>query len=271
MKLLFSHKKNSHIAQTKIFTWFRFCFNIAIPFVIVFGTLYALSLLGEFPILEYSEKDIRTTALATLITLSRLMMSYSIALLVSLPLAIFAEKSSLTKKFLLPMYDIAQSVPVLIFFPFIALLFIKLGMAEGAAIFILTIAMLWKLVFSIIFGMDSIPKEIKYTAKMYKITGLTYISNIVIPAIFPQLITGSMLAFAEGWNFIIVAESLHIYIGRNSAVNNDLFGVGALLASSAGKENVLFVYSLIAIVSMVIVLNITVWQKLLSYAEKYKF
>ena len=92
-----------------------------------------------------------------------------------------------------------------------------------------------------------------------------------MPAIIPQLTIGSILAFADGWNFIIVAEVLHTYLPKGT-LSDDLFGVGSIMVMSAsGDDRILFVYSLIAIVTMVVVLNLSIWQKLLSYAEKYKF
>lgn len=267
----FLNKKKSYRSNIKISSRFRFYINILIPALIVFCTLYSLSLLGELPSLEYSEKDINMVVLATLVTLSRLIMAYIFAVIVAIFLALLVEKNNFTKRFLLPIYDIAQSVPILIFFPFIILIFVKIGFTEGAAIFILFISMLWNIVFSIIGGINSLPDEVKYTAKMYNIKGLNYLTKILIPAIMPQLTVGSILAFADGWNFIIVAEVLHTYL-PNRLITDDLFGIGSILVKSANQEDsVLFVYSLIAIVSLVVVLNLTVWQKLLSYAEKFKF
>ena len=106
---------------------------------------------------------------------------------------------------------------------------------------------------------------------MYNISGFNYLTKILIPSIVPQLITGSIFAFAAGWNFIIAAEVLHTYI-LNGTTGNDLFGVGSLLVQSVSQQQTtIFVYSLITVVSVVVVLNLSVWQKLLSYAEKFKF
>ena len=271
MKRSYFFRKISNYSNIQISSGIRFYLNILVPAIIILGTLLILRTLGEFPGLEYSEKDIHTVVTATLVTFSRLIIAYVLAVIFAIPLSLLAGKNNWTKKFLLPVYDIAQSVPVLIFFPFVILVFIKLGFAEGAAIFILFITMLWTLVFSIISGLNSLPNEIKYTAKMFNITGFNYLTKILIPSIVPQLTVGSILAFADGWNFIIIAEVLHTYLPHGT-LSNDLFGVGSILVMSAsGEENVLFVYSLIAIVSMVVVLNLSIWQKLLSYAEKFKF
>jgi len=249
---------------------FRLYFAIAVPVVIVLATLGVLHTLGELPFLDYREADIQTTVLATLATLSRLMIAYVLAILVAIPLALLTEKKY-AKRFLLPIYDTAQSVPILIFFPFVALAFIKLGFSEGAAIFILFIAMLWKLVFSIIFGLNSLPDEVKQTARMYGITGTSYITRILFPAIIPQLATGSIFAFADGWNFMIVAEVLHSYLPQGVPAQ-DLFGIGAVMTSAVERGDItLFVYALVVVISVVMVFNVAVWQKILRYAERFKF
>ena len=45
----------------------------------------------------------------------------------------------------------------------------------------------------------------------------------------PYIVTGSLLAWAGGWNIIIVAEVLHTYIPGGA---RDLFGIG----SAAGRR-----------------------------------
>jgi NitT/TauT family transport system permease protein len=93
----------------------------------------------------------------------------------------------------------------------------------------------------------------------------------VIPAVVPYLVTGSLLAWAQGWNIIIVAEVLHTYIPGGTAAN-DPFGIGSVLVSaSANGENGLFIVALLAMVFVIAVINFLVWQKLLHYAERFKF
>lgn len=204
-------------------------------------------------------------------TFSRLLIAYFLSLIIAIPLALLVISTPKIESVLLPFFDILQSIPVLAFFPFIVLVFIKLGMGEGAAIFILCIAMLWNIVFSTIGGLKSIPKEIYEAANIFEAKGFTKLTLITIPAIFPYLVTGSMLAWAQGWNIIIVAEVLHNYI-PNGAPFQDLNGLGSILVNATYTgNNTLFLGALIVMILFIGTMNFAVWQKLLHYAERFKF
>src|SRR5207237_1392075 len=125
--------------------------------------------------------------------------------------------------------------------------------------------------FSIVGGLKIIPHDIIDAAKVFKITGFGYFRKVVLPAIVPQLVTGSILAFAQGWNIIIVAEALHVYMPHGTEAN-DLFGIGSLLVQSSAKgDTSIFIWSLIVMVLAIAFLNYFIWQKLLHYAQRFRF
>jgi ABC-type anion transport system duplicated permease subunit len=93
----------------------------------------------------------------------------------------------------------------------------------------------------------------------------------VLPAISPEIVTGSILAMAQGWNLIIVAEVMHTYIPAGTSAQ-DLFGLGSILVQSAvNGQNYLFVSTLLTMVLIIAVFNFFIWQKLLHYVQKFKF
>jgi NitT/TauT family transport system permease protein len=209
--------------------------------------------------------------LASFNTLFRLLISYIFALIFSVPIALLITKNERTERILLPISDIVQSVPILAFFPVVVLVFIKLNTTEGAVIFILFMAMLWNLVFSMIGGLKTIPKDLLDAAKIFDIKGLNKLRFIIIPAIFPYIITGSLLAWAQGWSLLIVAEALHSYI-PGGTVNNDPLGLGSLLVNSFYQgQNTVFLGALITMIILITIINFFVWQKLLHLSERFKF
>jgi NitT/TauT family transport system permease protein len=132
-------------------------------------------------------------------------------------------------------------------------------------------AMLWNLVFSMIGGLKTIPKDILDAAKIFNIKGFIKLRYVTIPAIFPFIITGSLLAWAQGWSILIVAEALHSYI-PSGMVNSDPLGLGSLLVNAFSKgENSVFLGALITMVVLITLINFFVWQKLLHLAERFKF
>lgn len=233
--------------------------------------LTALHFLSPQNSLNINELSAEVIFFATFNTLFRLFFSYFFALVLAIPIALLITKSERFEKYLLPIADVVQSIPVLAFFPVVVIFFIKLNALEGAIIFILFLEMLWSLVFSMIGGLKTIPKDILDAATIFNITGFRKLRFIIIPSIFPYLITGSLLAWAAGWSILIVAESLHSYIPSGNAASDPL-GLGSLLVNSFyNGQNTVFLITLIVMVVVIALLNFFIWQKLLHIAERFKF
>ncbi len=244
---------------------------VVIPFLIVTITLLVIYKFTGFHFTGISFSTIAYVGRALLATFIRLGIAYTLGLVVALPLALVITHNDFAERILLPIFDIIQSVPVLAFFPLIIMIFIYSNFFNGAAIFILFLSMLWNIVFSVVGGLRVIPNDIKSAAQVFHIRGWSYFSEVLIPAIVPYTITGSLLAWAQGWNIIIVAEVLHPYIPGGTS-SQDLFGIGSTLvnASATGNQQ-LFILSIAFMVVGIGLINFFVWQKLLRYAEKFKF
>ncbi len=246
-------------------------YSAFVPFVLIVLLFAALRLASIFPILPSTALTPETIGLALLATFLRLLAAYVFALICSVPLALLVERSALAERILLPVFDIAQSIPALAFFPVIIIFFIHVGFLEGAAVFIIFISMLWNIVFSLVGGLKVIPTDIKAAAKVFGIQGLSYVKRILLPGAVPYLVTGSLLAWAQGWNIVIVAEVLHTYLPGGTA-RDDLFGIGNVLVSaSANGQNATFVVAILVMIAAIALINFFVWQKLLHYAERFKF
>jgi NitT/TauT family transport system permease protein len=96
-------------------------------------------------------------------------------------------------------------------------------------------------------------------------------TKITLPALFPPIVTGSILALASGWNIVIVAEALHAYAPTSSNAH-DLFGIGSILVTAAASgDNSELLAAITILVIVIAVINLFVWQPLLARAERYKF
>ena len=240
------------------------------PLVVVFMMLIALRFFASTPRL-HEIISLHDLALATALTVGRIGLAYALAVVVAIPLALLATKNNFTETIFLPTFDILESIPILAFFPILILIFIKFNFLNGAAIFILFLSMLWNIVFTLVGGLKIIPVDIVYAARVFGLKGFAYFDKLILPAIIPQLVTGSILAVAQGWNIIIVAEVLHVYIPGGSNAD-DLFGLGSLLVrASATGETHLFIVAVTAMVIVIALVNFFVWQKLLKYAQRFRF
>ncbi len=212
-----------------------------------------------------------TLIYASFSTIMRIFVAFVLALVCAVPLALVATYSPRLQKIILPIFDIFQSVPVLAFFPLLVAIFISAGLTEAAAISILFLAMLWNITFEIIGGVGLIPRDIIYAAEIFGLRRWQYIKRVLLPAIVPQTTIGSMLAVAQGWNIIIVAEVIRAYLPPDTAIQN-LTGIGSMLVSASASGNTgMFIATLTTIIIIIAIANFLIWQPLLVYAQKFRF
>jgi NitT/TauT family transport system permease protein len=213
----------------------------------------------------------QTLVTATINTFLRLFASYILSLIISIPLALLIVCTPRVQRVLLPVADVLQSIPVLAFFPVVIVFFTASRQFEAAAIFIILIAMMWNIVFTVIGGLQTIPKDVQSAAQVFNVTGIRKFWYITLPAIFPFIVTGSLLAWAQGWTTVIVAEVLHTYI-PNGKLSQDLLGLGSLLVdSSAQGKHAVFAATLAIMILLITLINVLVWQRLLHLAQRFKF
>jgi NitT/TauT family transport system permease protein len=250
-----------------------FLHKVLTPLLLPLLIIFVLAVVSGVPLLIWpnAQRLLPIVLSATGATLLRIVTAYVLSVVIAIPLALWITKSEKIEKIFLPIVDVLESIPILAFFPIIILIFIKGNFLEGAAIFVLTISMLWDILFALVGGIKLIPETIKDVTAVFGIRGWLRLRSITVPAMLPELVTGSILAVANGWNIIIVAEVLHTYISGGTTAS-DLFGLGSLMVNaSASGETSLFLLSLVAMVAVIALINIFVWQRLLRLSERYRF
>jgi NitT/TauT family transport system permease protein len=247
----------------------RLTTGLLLPIVLIFIASFLAT--GAI-LLPISFKIQFGTLLAALgLSLLRLLVAYVLSLTVGIPLALLVERSRHVESFLLPIYDVLESIPILAFFPVIILFFVRSDFLEGAAIFMLFFTMIWSIVFNSVGGLKVIPADVKAVGHVFGLSTWDRFTKITLPALFPPLVTGSILAFAAGWNIVIVAEALSAYAPQ-SAHAHDLFGIGSVLVTAASSgDNGALLAAMAVLVLAIALINLVVWQPLLARAERYKF
>lgn len=236
--------------------------------IVFFGAFFAT---GVFLAPSDFAGDARLLLAALGASILRLLLAYVLALVVGIALGLLVESNRHIEAALLPVYDVLESLPILAFFPIIILFFLHSGLLEGAAIFMIFFTVVWDIVFSVVGGLKVIPDDVKSVGKVFGLTPWERFTKITLPALFPPLVTGSILGLANGWNILIVAEALHVY-APSSTKAHDLFGIGSTLVLASGSGNTVGLLTAMGVLVFVIaVVNLFIWQPLLARAERYKF
>ncbi|HLB91895.1 MAG TPA: ABC transporter permease subunit [Terriglobales bacterium] len=167
-----------------------------------------------------------------------------------------------------PLAQIAASVPATALFPVVLLVLIRLGGGLGVgSIVLLLLGTQWYILFNVIAGAIAIPTDLKEAASVFGICGWERWRKLILPGIFPFLVTGMITASGGAWNASIVAEYFQFKGQIYSTV-----GVGALIsAATAAKNFNLLLASTIALAAVVVTTNRLLWRRLYRLAEtRYK-
>jgi NitT/TauT family transport system permease protein len=201
----------------------------------------------------------------------RVAAAYAICLAISLPLAIHVARSPRAERVGMPVIEVVASFPATALFPVIIFVLIPYLSAEGAAILMLMTGMMWYLFFNILSGVRSLPPDLVEAARAYGVRGRDFYRRVLLPGIFPALITGSITAFGGGWNTLIVAEYLNLGKGQQLS----LLGIGQLIdiGNALGAPgNALMATALLTLVAAVISINELLWKPLYRRAvERYRY
>ncbi|HUO56266.1 MAG TPA: ABC transporter permease subunit, partial [Candidatus Paceibacterota bacterium] len=200
------HSAHHHFSISYPVSLSQKLYTIVLGPLAVVALVYFVTVLSPF-IAPASGTEVtwNTIIAATGATIIRLSIAYALAVICALPLALLVTYNRTVEELLLPVFDILQSVPILALFPVVVILFVNVGFLNGAAIFILFASMLWSLVFTLVGGLKIIPHDIIDAAHVFGLHGWAFVRRVLLPALVPQFVTGSILAVAQGWNIIIVA------------------------------------------------------------------
>jgi NitT/TauT family transport system permease protein len=163
-----------------------------------------------------------------------------------------------------PLAQLAASIPATALFPVILLFLIRLrGGLEIAAMALMLLGTQWYILFNVIAGAMAIPSDLKEAAHIFRFNDWNRWRHLILPAIFPYLITGMVTASGGAWNASIVAEYFH-FQGR--IVSTTGLGSAISRASDAGRFDVLLAATLI-MATVVVLINRLLWRRLYRLAS----
>jgi NitT/TauT family transport system permease protein len=228
--------------------------------VILLGAFRAAHMMAGLDVVQWTEIGISLGA-----TLLRVVAALAIALAWTLPVGVAIGTNPRLAAFLQPLVQIAASVPATALFPVVVLVLHRLpGGMDMAAVLLMLMGTQWYLLFNVIAGAMAIPQDLKYTATLLHLGVVGRWRRLVLPALFPYIITGAMTASGGAWNASIVAEYVHF-----GAETSQTVGIGALIAEAAARgEYTLLLGSSLSMAVAVMSINRLVWRRLYQRAEE---
>ncbi len=186
----------------------------------------------------------------------------------AVPVGVWIGTTPPVAKVAQPLVQIAASVPATALFPVLLLLLIRAGGGMGiAAMALMLLGTQWYILFNVIAGAMAIPTDLKEASSVFRFTRWERWRRLILPAIFPYLVTGMLTASGGAWNASIVAEYFH-FQGKILFVR----GLGAAISRATDSGNLPVLLAATMVMSVIVVtVNRTLWQKLYRLAAtRYK-
>jgi NitT/TauT family transport system permease protein len=248
---------------SKWMSWLNWMLIGLVGFIVLGGTLEAVLLLGQMPLSSWQK--VLTGALFTSI---RVLIVLILSLLITVPIGVTIGRSPKLAQILQPIVQIAASVPATALFPILLLGLANIGGGlDIGAVILMTLGSMWYILFNVIAGAQAIPSELFEAARVYKLSPLERWRTLILPGIFPYLVTGIITAVGGAWNASIAGE----YIKFQGKVLTAT-GLGSTItqASDIGDFPLLLA-STIVMSLLVVTTNRLVWRPLYRLAQvKYQ-
>ncbi|MFK3737395.1 ABC transporter permease [Massilia sp. TN1-12] len=142
--------------------------------------------------------------------------------------------------------------------PAIALLPLALlwfGLGKGSLVFVLMHSVTWPLALSTYAGFRAVPETLRMAGRNYGFKGVRMVTQILVPAALPAILSGLKIGWAFAWRTLIAAELVfgatsgkgglgwYIFQSRNELFTDRVFaGLAAVILIGLLFENIVFQY-----------------------------
>jgi NitT/TauT family transport system permease protein len=238
----------------------NWCVAIAALAAIGYALWSMLVLLAQVGLADWG-----SILLAAGATWVRTMLALAVGAAWCVPVGVAIGMSPRWSKRLQPIVQIVASIPATAVFPILlGLLIVLPGGLSLAAVVLMLLGTQWYILFNVIAGAMAVPTDLKEATVIYHVTRWQRWRTLILPAVFPYLVTGLLTASGGAWNASIVSEYVQYHGQTKSTI-----GLGASIASAANAQNfpVLLAATLVMAVFVVIV-NRFLWKRMYALAAR---
>ena len=238
----------------------RWIITAVLAIIGLIGLWFMLRLLVQVSLATWG-----TLIVATLLTWLRTLVALAIGIAWTVPLGVAIGLSPRWSRRLQPVVQVVASIPATAVFPILLLALIGLpGGLSFAAILLMLLGTQWYILFNVIAGAMAIPSDLREATSVYHVSGLRRWRTLILPAIFPYLVTGMLTASGGAWNASIVSEFVQFH---NSTFSTP--GLGASIAAAAASANYPVLTAGTLLMAIVVVfINRMLWKRLYALAER---
>jgi NitT/TauT family transport system permease protein len=245
--------------QHRLHKWFGYVLAAGVVVGLGFAVFHAARELSDL-----RREDYRELWESAALTFLRVNTALILGALWTVPVGVAIGSNPRLARIAQPLAQMAASIPATALFPIILLFLLRLrGGLEIAAMLLMLLGTQWYILFNVIAGAMAIPTDLKEAAQIYGFGSWDRWRYLILPGIFPYLVTGMVTASGGAWNASIVAEYFH-FQGR--IVSTPGLGSTISSASDSGRFDVLLASTLI-MATVVVLINRLLWRRLYRLAS----
>ena len=239
-----------------------------IVFVLGAGEMVGHFHLGEKIIISLNPEKLPYYALRSVM---RMLIALGCSLIFTFTIGTLAAKNKHAERFLIPVIDILQSVPILGYLSFTVVGFLALFRGnmlgpECACIFVIFTAQVWNMTLSFYQSLRSVPEDLKEAAMMFRLSAWQKFWRVEVPFAMPGLIWNTMLSMSASWVYLVASEAITV-----ANQNITLPGIGSYiaLAISHADKTAIF-YAILAMFIVIFLYDQLLFRPLVAWGEKFK-
>jgi nitrate/nitrite transport system permease protein len=138
-------------------------------------------------------------------SVGRVLLGFSLAALLAVPLGFLIGMSSLVYRALDPFIQILKPISPLAWMP---LALFTLKDSDVSAIFVIFICSVWPMLINTAFGVASVRRDWLNVAKTLEVKPMRKAFTVILPAAAPTILTGMRISIGIAWLVIVAAEML---------------------------------------------------------------
>jgi NitT/TauT family transport system permease protein len=247
------------LRPTRARPWIKRLVVLAIAAGILIGAVKYFSLLMALTGAEWFQL-LRSTAT----TFLRVVIAVALASLWTIPVGVMIGRNPRWSRVLQPVIQMAASFPAPMIFPVVVGAMLAFGTGLGvSSVALLLLGTQWYILFNVIAGSSAIPRELWEVSRLARFSWRHRWQQLILPAIFPSLLTGWITAMGGAWNASIVAEYMK-YRGQTLMTT----GLGAAISEATERGEFHILAAAVGIMAVTVVgFNRLVWRPLNHLAQ----
>lgn len=214
---------------------------------------------------EVHAKEVMHVFYLGLLTSAKVAILIVVASLIWIPIGVWIGLNPKYTVIVQPLIQFLSAFPANIFYPLFVIAILRYDLNQNIwTMPLMILGTQWYILFNVISGTASIPKDIRLAVKNFGVKGQLWWRKMILPGIFPHYVTGAMAAAGGCWNASIVAE--YVEWGKNTIVSA---GLGQYITQYTREGDFPRIALGIGVMCIyVMFFNRLVWQKLYNLAEE---